>query len=92
MTRFAHSVWFFFSVAIALLCSAVTMLFLNQTWDNPGFTSLVTAAIVVSLILPAASAFIGQRLLKWQQPFMTWLVFCITAAIISLILLSQILA
>jgi hypothetical protein len=86
LTRFTHSILFFFAIALALLCSAVLMLFLNETRDAASFGSLVSTALILAVIGPAVVALASLRLVKWQQPLMAWLVFYLITALVTVIL------
>lgn len=91
MTRFTHSILFFFAIALALLCSAVLMLFLNETWADTGFTLLVSSALVLSLLVPAGFAFASLRYLKWHQPMTAWGIFYLVSLLTIAILGQQLL-
>ncbi len=91
MTRFTHSILFFFAVALALLCSAVLMLFLNEIRDDASFASLVSAALILAVIVPAAVAFVSLRLVKRRQPLTAWLIFYLITALVTLVLGNRLL-
>lgn len=91
MTRFSHSILFFFAIGLALLSSAVLMLFMNENWADADFTMLVSSALLLSLLVPAGFAFASLRYVKWQQPAMAWLVFYLVCITVILILGSKLL-
>ncbi|MBT8117131.1 MAG: hypothetical protein KJO66_04820 [Gammaproteobacteria bacterium] len=92
MTRFTHSILFFFAVALALLCSAVLMLFLNETRDGASFGALVSTALILAVIGPAAVALVSLRFVKWQQPLTAWLVFYLITALVTVALGQRLLS
>ncbi|NND00243.1 MAG: hypothetical protein HKN85_08680 [Gammaproteobacteria bacterium] len=91
MTRFAHSIWFFFAVGFALLASTATMLFLSEGRDDAGLLSLAVPALLLSIVLPALAAVLSFKLTSWRQPMLAWLIFCLIAAAVGGILLNPIL-
>ncbi len=85
MTRFNHSILFFFGISLALLCSSATMLYLDSVWADAQFATLVTVALLLSLLVPGAAALASRRFVKWRQPLTAWLVFYLIAALLTLI-------
>lgn len=70
----------------------MVMLFLSQGRDDAGFISLLIPAILLALVIPGLAAFLSKKLIRWRQPVVAWLVFCLVAAVISTILLNQLLS
>ncbi|MBT8137386.1 MAG: hypothetical protein KJO54_10275 [Gammaproteobacteria bacterium] len=74
MTRYTHSILFFFAIALALLCSSVLMLYLQRVWDGASFGALTGTALVVAVLPPLAGSLASLRLVRWQQPATAWAV------------------
>jgi len=91
VTGFNHSILFFFAIALALLCTAVMMLYLDMLWNDATFVTLVATALVVSLVLPAIGAVASLRFLRWRQPLAAWLVFYALTAGMALLFGRQLL-
>ena len=73
-------------MALALLCSAVLMLFLSETRDNASFGSLVSSALILAVLVPAAVAIASLKIVKSHQPLTAWLTFFGVATLITLLL------
>ena len=67
------------------------MLYLSEIWADAGFVPLVTTALVLALLVPAAGALASRRFIKWQQPLTACLVFYVITVTITLILGNRLL-
>ena len=67
------------------------MLFLNEIRDDASFASLVSAALILAVIVPAAVAFVSLRLVKRRQPLTAWLIFYLITALVTLVLGNRLL-
>ena len=72
MSRFTHSILFFFAIALALLCSSTLMLYLHRTWADASFGALVGTALLVAVLAPLAGSLATLRLVRWRQPATAW--------------------
>lgn len=86
MTWLSHTIFLFFTVALALLASTLMMFSLTRTFPDADPTVVVVVSVAIASLLPLGVALASRRWLRRGQPVAAWLVACaviVTAALIA---------